>query len=1096
MRTLSKERGRTVVLLGSLVFAAASVAAAGSCPVALDPIYSRAEALVVDPGQRHLSRAFFNGVYRPGEHASDYVEPDAGRCDYLVFGSGDVAAEDRVNYFRAMAGVPAGVRMDAEFNAKAQEAAMMMSAQGALSHYPDPYWACYSDIGAEAAAASNLSLGSHGPEAISGQMRDNGDNNPAVGHRRWILYPQTERMGIGDMPPRDGFAATNALWWEDARLWSPRPETRAAFVAWPPPGFVPYQVVPGRWSFSYPDADFSEASVSMDPALGPITLEPLDPAPGESHVIGENTLVWLPDPDGVDPNAGDLWPRPDADTTYRVTLRDVLVESPGGPQRRTFSYDVTVFDPSLPASEAATARIEGPTEAEIGADVALQISAVDGAIGYEWRQLSNPRATVPEGAEEGAAAAVIDGTDDAYALIAVTVVSAGDHAFHLAHGPSDPTDQWFELDRDILLGDAATLHFDSRLAWATPDQQAVVQISADDGATWTDVYRQVGTDDRGERLYQARAVDLSRFAGRVVRLRFVYAFDSGSYFSDTDEGVGLHIDNISLDDAIEIDPGCPALAEDRTFWPDTHTSSFQQARPLFWSGYGGDDWGRAHALNVDEGSPAIDVTFAADTAAAGTTVGLRIDYRNETVRRMAEVVLTLELDPRLSLADGASTRFAVGDLPPGDSGGLDLLLRLAVAAPHDAVLGVVVSVAEGDRIGIGASTSIGVDNIGLADTDGDGIADIGDTDDDGDGWDDTQDNCPLQPNPSQTDADGDGIGDVCDALVDRDGDGIADDLDNCPDLGNADQLDLDDDGVGDLCDDLVDRDGDGIADLPAPWIDAAPAFAAPGSSIVANAGASSSPGGVIETYAWTLAGRCRADGARDAAVLSVVIDADAPIAYPPTPCALRLSVRDNGGRVATRTFEITVLPEQHERTMQEAYIAYYGRPADPLGLRYWGALLHARDGDLGALIASYGTSAEYTERFGGLDDPTLINALYLNLFGRDAEPAGLDWYMNVSMADYRREWTDANGGDATRATEYALSRIALDILRGARNEDREIIDHKLEVARYFTEQVVRHGAAYGAQEIDAAVGVLRGVRTDAATVSAAKAKIDATLAGL
>ena len=36
-----------------------------------------------------------------------------------------------------------------------------------------------------------------------------------------------------------------------------RPPVRSGFVAWPPDGFVPYQVVPARWSFSLPNTDFS-----------------------------------------------------------------------------------------------------------------------------------------------------------------------------------------------------------------------------------------------------------------------------------------------------------------------------------------------------------------------------------------------------------------------------------------------------------------------------------------------------------------------------------------------------------------------------------------------------------------------------------------------------------------------------------------------------------------------------------------------------------------------------------------------------------------------------------------------------------------------
>lgn len=92
-------------------------------------------------------------------------------------------------------------------------------------------------------------------------------------------------------------------------------------------------------------------------------------------------------------------------------------------------------------------------------------------------------------------------------------------------------------------------------------------------------------------------------------------------------------------------------------------------------------------------------------------------------------------------------------------------------------------------------------------------------DTDGDGILDENDNCPLVPNPSQTDADGNGIGDACDSPdgVDNDGDGFPDEFDNCPAIANADQLDTDADGIGDACETvvppvIVDTDGDGVAD--------------------------------------------------------------------------------------------------------------------------------------------------------------------------------------------------------------------------------------------------------------------------------------------
>ena len=98
-------------------------------------------------------------------------------------------------------------------------------------------------------------------------------------------------------------------------------------------------------------------------------------------------------------------------------------------------------------------------------------------------------------------------------------------------------------------------------------------------------------------------------------------------------------------------------------------------------------------------------------------------------------------------------------------------------------------------------------------------------DSDGDGVPDSDDNCPLVPNPGQAESDGDGLGDACDNCPydpenDVDGDGICGDVDNCRTVYNPDQLDTDSDGMGDACDNCPndpnpaqkDWDGDGIGD--------------------------------------------------------------------------------------------------------------------------------------------------------------------------------------------------------------------------------------------------------------------------------------------
>ena len=126
------------------------------------------------------------------------------------------------------------------------------------------------------------------------------------------------------------------------------------------------------------------------------------------------------------------------------------------------------------------------------------------------------------------------------------------------------------------------------------------------------------------------------------------------------------------------------------------------------------------------------------------------------------------------------------------------------------------------------------DDLIAVDTDGDGIPDDGDGS--GDPTDDPcvritiwcDDNCPLTPNPDQSNMDNDSLGDSCDP--DRDGDGILQDGDgsgvpgdnpctagnrlncddNCPNLFNINQIDSDNDFIGNICD--PDQDNDGILD--------------------------------------------------------------------------------------------------------------------------------------------------------------------------------------------------------------------------------------------------------------------------------------------
>jgi len=142
--------------------------------------------------------------------------------------------------------------------------------------------------------------------------------------------------------------------------------------------------------------------------------------------------------------------------------------------------------------------------------------------------------------------------------------------------------------------------------------------------------------------------------------------------------------------------------------------------------------------------------------------------------------------------------------------------------------------------------------------------------------------------------------------------------------------------------------------------------------------------------------------------------------------------------------------------IQQLYIAYYGRPADPSGLAYWADRLEDSDGNLGSVISAFATSGEFETRFGALSQAELINNLYQQLFGRAADDAGLAFYTDMLAR-----------GDSS------LIELALDIANGAQEDDKVVIQKRTEIAQLFTQEVAERGVAYGG--IDAAAQLLNQV---------------------
>lgn len=227
----------------------------------------------------------------------------------------------RIHYYRLAVGLNNVITENTGQSAKAQQAALMMKSNGELDHFPPSGWSCYTDEGSEAAGKSNLAMWKNA-EAIDLYISEPGSANGPVGHRRWLLYPRLNSIGVGNTD------SSNALW--VAGNSGSAPSDAPEYISWPPADYVPAELVAPRWSFSISGADFSQASVSMVDEAGntiPLTLEDL------STSYGDPTLVWVPQ--GINTNINQ-------DTAYQVTLTNVAI----GDEMKDFEYNVILFDVS------------------------------------------------------------------------------------------------------------------------------------------------------------------------------------------------------------------------------------------------------------------------------------------------------------------------------------------------------------------------------------------------------------------------------------------------------------------------------------------------------------------------------------------------------------------------------------------------------------------------------------------------------------------------------------------------------------------------------------------------------------------------------
>ena len=288
----------------------------------------------------------FTEPAKPGHRTASpslYIsEPDVERC-----ASGTLRSEARsgfittLNAERAHHGL-GSVGYDAASDDEATAAALIMAANGALSHEPSPSWKCWSASGARGAGSSNLLLNM--TSDVSFPANDTGlvaqwlieGGGDELGHRRWLLDPYLTRTALGRVTQvlPDGSRIDAAVMKVfDLSGEGPWPAQVPEFIAWPqgdyprslfsPAARLSFTVVTGTpGSAAAAGVDFSRASVTVSDGGSHLRVSALQ-SDNEAYGVA-NCLSW---------RVAGL----QSGRRYEVTISGVA----GAPRSR-YDYDFTI----------------------------------------------------------------------------------------------------------------------------------------------------------------------------------------------------------------------------------------------------------------------------------------------------------------------------------------------------------------------------------------------------------------------------------------------------------------------------------------------------------------------------------------------------------------------------------------------------------------------------------------------------------------------------------------------------------------------------------------------------------------------------------
>lgn len=538
----------------------------------------------MDTSNRDEVVSFWHAVYQ----ASEGYQTRVGWTGTFSSNPGTTAkafvgdVERRINYFRAMGGVPADARVNTgslvlikpadKFKPAAsvtkseasQQAAMMIAASynpnvgsiSGMSHDPEPSVPRWSPAAWNAAANGNLAFGTYGPGSINEYMLEELLSNTAtsewnflVGHRRWLLVSDATDFATGDFPGESVYRPPANALYVIHRNEEVAPLPESPFVSYPPKGYYPAFLNGRFWSLSRKGADFSTATVQVKDASG-ATVPIL--ALRKDSSFGEPALVWQVTGSAAERDVS-------ADRAFRVTVQGI--QGTGIPT--SYQYDVTLINPDL---LRRLPPISGPNEAKPGQKVKLKVKPMSGARKSRVVHYQRVNRTWLEGGES-AQPDVVSMTSPVYPLLATSAGAqgagaiSGSKSFNLTFPQiydiiqRGTPEQIMEIGPWIRTKTGSTLEFQYRRGFMTDATALVIEVSSDRGRIWKNVGKPIlGT--------VGAKPDVNTFIARYklpsskdplrVRFRYFHAVKGGPLTSHLEQPgfpTGIFLDQIKLADS-------------------------------------------------------------------------------------------------------------------------------------------------------------------------------------------------------------------------------------------------------------------------------------------------------------------------------------------------------------------------------------------------------------------------------------------------------------------------------------------------------------------------------------------------------------------